>query len=353
MPLTRARILENVPEQTLEWLLEPESPAVAVLTRRGLLGEEDDAATASLWARRNEYAPVAAILDAQLADGSWAPPARDYQKYGGSLWQVHFLGELWADAEDERVLRAADYAFSRQTADGSWSASNMREGGCIPCLTSNVGRALARLGWSEDERVVAALAYDVALFERLGTINCWQAEGYQLNGYCHMLAPKELLFLAEVPRELWPAGAEALRDECVAKLREKEVFRSVPSEAREFNDELWSLPTSKREGVRERYLEKHPTLHYKEKAGWMRFGFPLSYNSDALEALWALVRIGEPPRPEYADAIELVRSTADKQWRWKLRNTFNGKMLADIEKKGEPSKWLTLRALQVLEWAEG
>lgn len=35
--------------------------------------------------------------------------------------------------------------------------------------------------------------------------------------------------------------------------------------------------------------------------------------------------------------------------RWTLRNTFNGRMIADVETKGEPSKWLTLRALQVIE----
>ena len=38
--------------------------------------------------------------------------------------------------------------------------------------------------------------------------------------------------------------------------------------------------------------------------------------------------------------------------RWKLRNSFNGKMLADVENEGRSrSKWLTLRALQVLDWA--
>jgi hypothetical protein len=34
-----------------------------------------------------------------------------------------------------------------------------------------------------------------------------------------------------------------------------------------------------------------------------------------------------------------------------MRTSFNGKMLADVEKRGAPSKWLTLRALQVLDWA--
>ncbi len=31
-----------------------------------------------------------------------------------------------------------------------------------------------------------------------------------------------------------------------------------------------------------------------------------------------------------------------------MRTSFNGKMIASVETKGQPSKWLTLRALQVL-----
>jgi hypothetical protein len=57
------------------------------------------------------------------------------------------------------------------------------------------------------------------------------------------------------------------------------------------------------------------------------------------------------PQVEYRAAIDLVKSTADEHMRWTLKNTFNGKMLADVEVKGRPSKWLTLRALQVLDWA--
>jgi len=351
MSTTHARTLAEVPAETLDWLLEPENPAVAVLTRRTLLGEVDDAATEALWAKRNEYPPVAAILDAQLEDGSWTTPGQDYKKYQGSLWQIHLLGELWASGDDPRVQRAAEYAFSRQLPDGSWSATNMRPQGSIACLTANVGRALARMGWARDERVVAALGHCASLYRELGIVDCRWGRGYQLNGYCHMLTPKELLFLAEVPQEVWPDGAQELRDECVEKLRDKQVFRALPAESREFNDAIWSMPAAEREGFRDRFVAEHPELHYKDKPGWLRFGYPLSYNSDALEALYALMRAGEVPRAEYEPAIELVRAAADKQSRWKLKNSFNGKMLADIEVKGQPSRWLTLRALQVLDWA--
>ncbi len=342
----------RVPDATVEWLLGEDNPAVAVLTRRNLLGESDSAETRALWTQRNEYPAVVGILAAMRDDGSWDVPSRDYQKYRGTLWQMVFLGELMADGSDERVRRAADHTFSRQLSDGSWSATG-RADGSIGCLTANVGRGLAALGYERDERVARALGYLVDVYRELGVVNCRQSSGYQLNGYCHMLAPKILLFLGVVPENLWPDGAADLRDACVERLRDKQVLRCLPEESREFQDILWSVPSAERHGLRERFLAEHPTLHYKDKPGWTRFGFPRSYNSDALEALLALAGVGERPREEYHRAIELVRAQADSEMRWAMRNTLNGKMHADVEAKGQPSKWLTLRALRVLAWTEG
>ncbi|MDZ4654331.1 MAG: hypothetical protein U1F44_00405 [Coriobacteriia bacterium] len=341
-------VAERIPQETLRWLTAPENPAVAVLTRRTLLGEKSSPDLEELWMRRNEYPPVSAILNSMHVDGSWLPPERDYKKYQGSLWQIHFLGELWACPEDERVQRAAAYAFSRQLDDGSWSC-NGRPAASIPCLTANIGRALARLGFAKDPRVRAALAYITDLHRDLGYFGCRGMRDYALNGYCHMLTPKVLLFLAEIPQSCWPSGAAALRDACIQALRDKEIFRSLPAEYAEFKETVLPLPKAKVAEARNRFIAEHEPLHYKEKKGWLRFGYPLSYNSDALEALLALAGAGEVRRPEYVPAIQAVKQAADAQMRWALMNTFNGKMLADVEIKGKPSKWVTLRALQALE----
>jgi hypothetical protein len=37
-----------------------------------------------------------------------------------------------------------------------------------------------------------------------------------------------------------------------------------------------------------------------------------------------------------------------KQGTWILENSLNGKMLADVEEKGKPSKWLTCFGHQIL-----
>jgi hypothetical protein len=342
-------IIESVPPATLAWLQEPDNPAVAALTRRDLLHEADTAATAALWSRRNDYPPVTAILDAVHDDGAWDVPSRDYQKYRGNLWQIIFLGELHADGTDERIRRAADYAFSRQLPDGSWSC-NGKPPSAIPCLTANVARGLARLGFARDERIVRALAQVASILRDYGVLACpGGGTVCTMNGYCHMLAPKVLLLLSEVPRELWPDGADELRAECVRVMREQEVFHCLPQGSREFIDLIYTTKASAREAVRERFMADHGPLVYGPKPGWLRFGFPLSYNSDVLEALASLASVGETKRPEYASALDAVSQAADPEMRWAMRNSLNGKMYGSVEAKGKPSKWLTLRALQVLD----
>jgi hypothetical protein len=49
------------------------------------------------------------------------------------------------------------------------------------------------------------------------------------------------------------------------------------------------------------------------------------------------------------EAIVLVVSKQNDEGKWVLENTFNGRFLVSIERKGKPSKWITLNALRVLE----
>ena len=96
-----------------------------------------------------------------------------------------------------------------------------------------------------------------------------------------------------------------------------------------------------------RYLRK-PDGSRKDKAGWKRFGFPLFYQSDILEILDALTRLGvKATRMEPATGRVLDAQQGDGSWL--LKHTFNGKMWIDIDVKHAPSKWITLRALRVLK----
>ncbi len=81
---------------------------------------------------------------------------------------------------------------------------------------------------------------------------------------------------------------------------------------------------------------------------WLKLGFPLTYWSDVLETVANLVDLGYGDDPRLAAAIRFVLDKQDAQGRWKLENSLKGKMWVDIEQKGKPSKWVTLRAQRVL-----
>jgi hypothetical protein len=87
----------------------------------------------------------------------------------------------------------------------------------------------------------------------------------------------------------------------------------------------------------------------KPNASWFRFGYPVGFISDVLQNLEVLAALGQAGNPKLANALELVINKQNEQGRWLLEHTYNGKMWVDIEKKGQPSKWVTLRALRVLK----
>ena len=90
---------------------------------------------------------------------------------------------------------------------------------------------------------------------------------------------------------------------------------------------------------------------YKERisSSWFKFGYPLGYVTDVLLNLEALTEAGVADDPRLDDAVALLLSKHDEQGRWKLEYSYHGKMWIDVEKKGQPSKWVTLRALRVLK----
>lgn len=84
------------------------------------------------------------------------------------------------------------------------------------------------------------------------------------------------------------------------------------------------------------------------KPSWLRFGFPLMWQTDALEVLTILTKLGFKDE-RMREAVDLVISKQDDHGRWRLERTLNGLFYVDIEEKGKPSKWITLNALRVLK----
>ena len=85
---------------------------------------------------------------------------------------------------------------------------------------------------------------------------------------------------------------------------------------------------------------------------WFKLGFPLSYWSDVLETAAVLVQAGFGTDPRVVPVLSLIIGKQDAHGRWRLENSLNGKMWVDIERRGKPSKWVTLRVLRVLQQAD-
>lgn len=84
------------------------------------------------------------------------------------------------------------------------------------------------------------------------------------------------------------------------------------------------------------------------KPGWKKFGFPLMYQTDALEVLDILSALGVRD-PRMGEALSLVLDKQGENGRWRLENAYAGeRALVPFEAEGDESKWLTLRALRVI-----
>jgi hypothetical protein len=85
---------------------------------------------------------------------------------------------------------------------------------------------------------------------------------------------------------------------------------------------------------------------------WTLFSFPTGWHYDVLRGLDYLRSAGVEPDDRIAEAIELVEKNRRRDRRWPLQNPHADQLDFDMEEGAdEPSRWNTLRALRVLNWA--
>jgi hypothetical protein len=330
----------------LPWLLEPDEaqPAVRYFALRDLLGrreEEEDVREARAAILRT--GPVPAILAAQDPAGYCVRPGPGYgPKYQGTVWQVVFLAQLGADPADPRVRAGCEYVLSHTIASHGGFSVTAVPSAFIHCLAGNLGAALIDLGWLDDGRVQAALE--------------WQARTITGEG----VAGRES---RETPRRYYASGTCGPLFACAANaglpcawgaVKAMLALSKVPPACR--------TPTIQRATDRgvEFLLSQDPAVAdypfgYGDRpsSSWLKFGYPIGYVADVLQNLEVLAALGLAQDPRLARALELVKGRQGDDGRWKLEYTYNGKMWVDIERKGAPSKWVTLRALRVLKAACG
>jgi hypothetical protein len=318
----------------LPWLLEPDqaSPGVRYFALRDLLDRPAaDPELQEAQAAVMRSGPVPAILEAQYPQGYWMRPGKIYSpKYRASVWQVLFLAQLGADGADDRVRRGVEYVISQSQAESGGLGMSGTPSSTIHCLWGNLTRALLELGYWGDERLeraVDALARSVTgdgyqWYRRSGV----QQPGFYCSGNynlpCGWGAVRVLWALNRVPEQGRTPVIQAAIEASIDFLLSYDVARS-----------------------------DYP---YKERisSSWFKFGYPLGYATDVLLNLETLAEAGCGGDARLEEAIELVLSRQDEEGRWTMEYSLNGKMWADVEKKGQPSKWVTLRAVRALKMIE-
>jgi hypothetical protein len=313
-----------------DWLLEPDeaNPGVRYFALRDLLDRpaNDPEVTAARNAVMNT-GPVPAILDAQYPGGYWVKPGSIYSpKYRATVWQVLFLAQFGADGRDQRIRQAVEHVFEHGQAESGAFAMSGTPSTTIHCLWGNVTRALLDLGYWGDERLNFAIK-QLARSITDDDYDWYRRGGVQAPGFCCSAnydlpcgwgAVRALWALNAVPAEGRTPVAKAAIEAAVDFLLGYDVARA-----------------------------DYP---YKERvnSSWFKFGYPLGYVTDVLLNLEALAEAGQGGDSRLDEAIELVLSKQDAQGRWPMEYSYNGKMWIDVEEKGQPSKWVTLRAVRML-----
>ncbi len=318
---------------SLSWLLEPDeaNPGVRCFALRDLLDRpETDPDVIQAGQDIMATGPVPVILKAQAPEGYWVKPGGGYTpSYRSTVWQIMFLAELGADPTDERVRRGCDYLLGHAVAKNNAFSMSRRPvpSSAVHCLNGDTLAALLRLGYIADPRVQAAIDWQARAVTGEGEVRYYKSGtsgpnfgcGYNQGQSCAWGATKAMKALLAIPSEQRSPLVQR-----AAKVGAEFLLSRDPAVA--------DYP----------YTERVNT-------SWFKFGFPLSYRSDVLETVSVLVALGYGRDPRLANARQFILSKQDSRGRWLMERTLRGKMWIDIEQQGQPSKWITLRALRALK----
>lgn len=316
---------------TIEWLLESSNPSIRYHIQRLLLGLDDSDSKVKISKRAiMESELVSEILSEQTPEGYWAREEDMYlPKYRATTHQLLILAELGATRTSmiEKGIEQV-YRFQRNSGHFLTTLPKSEKGkdsvvkdGC--CFDGNVLFYLNHFGYLEDPRTRKLLEFIYDYYDNENT--GWKCRAYPIDPSkvfpinCFMGRTKLLKAFSYIPEE-----------KRVPKM--KEIIKREVEEVLENN--VFS------------YL-RNPDGSRKDKAGWKRFGFPLFYQTDILEIMCTLTRLGIKDE-RMQNSIDIIDSARQKDGKWLLKNTYKN-MIVDIEEKHKPSKWITLRALYVLE----
>lgn len=320
-----------VSNDTLSWLLDPDNPSVRFWALQHLQRKSPDhpevvqAQNAIM-----ESSCVSKIMEKQKEEGHWEQYDDMYlPKYTTTTHNLLILAELGAKRTNQ-IEKAIEYIYLFQRDSGHFLADRPKtdkgkastiKDGC--CLDGNILFYLIHFGYLDDSRTQNLIDFQIKYHS--DDTGGWKCHSYPINRNsvfpenCFMGGMKVLKAFSRIPQNYWSKDMKRVIDKEIDIVLENGIYRYLRNA----------------DGSR------------KEKAGWKRFGFPLFYQSDILEVLDILTEIGVKNERMH-DVVDYVIKIQEPNGRWLLKNTYNGKMLCEIDEKDKPSKWITLRAARVL-----
>lgn len=292
---------------SLPWLLETDNPSVRYWTLIDVLGRATDDPEVTETRRSIPRQPlVKELLSSQHPEGHWGDDeTKPYTAQGtlGVLSLLHMLGV----PPDERTAAGCD-SFLRncQNEGGGFSLVKTRRSGVFPCTTGEHLPFLVYFGMGDDPRVRQAFSF---LINDMATEDALDCGRYQHQD-CLWGAIAALKGLSVLPEDMY---------------------------------------SSKSEKVVERLAQALLNAEYDfegEHKRWLTFGVPRAW--DLLSALNVLALHGYSQAPRFPALQQLVLQRQDDQGRWKCGSASRTWML---EKRNQPSKWVTLDAFRMLKRA--
>jgi hypothetical protein len=299
----------DIKGDSLPWLLEEENPSARYLALRDLLGCADcDSQAADAREAIPTWAPVREILSSMDPVDFWGRAQRPF--YGGAVGTAAILN-LLADLGHpctSQIEAACENLFEYGQHDSGGFTYDGSPGRLFLCYTGNAIRTLIRFGYVSDPRLRRGLEYLVERTTTPGGLTCPYADQEE----CQWGIVKALTAFATMP----------------AAQRTDDHTHAVQVLADSVLD--------------------HPFDLEGRDSRWLDFGFPLDYQSELTELCCALACLGYGRDPRLLELLDIMKDAQSADGRWIKRY---GTRALQVEQKGEPSKWVTIRALHAIQCA--
>jgi hypothetical protein len=292
----------------LPWLLEEENPSARYLTL-GHLRDCDDCDSQATDAHEaiSDWRPVREILALMNPPNFWGPADRPF--YGGAVSTaatLNLLAELGLPPSAQIEAACENLLDHGQHASGGFSYDDSEERVML-CHTGNAIRTLLHFGYQGDPRLACAFDYLVERSAAPDGLTCLYADGEA----CQWGIVKAL-------------GA----------------FAALPARGR--SDYELTIGT-----LADAVLDLRFDFEGRH-ACWLDLGFPLDYQSDLTELCDVLARLDYGTDPRFQKLLDIVKGEQTAEGRWIKRY---GTRVLQVEQKGKPSKWITIRALRAIKHA--